>query len=135
MSLKETRSTCPYCGVGCGVIIGSDQNQIISVRGDPDHPANRGKLCSKGSSLHLSAKASEVESSRVLMSMIRRDRDAPWVNTNWEEALDHSAQRLSQIVAQSGPDAVGFYISGQLLTVAPRYKTPQHQDPIEQRFG
>lgn len=116
MSLKETRSTCPYCGVGCGVIIGSDQNQIISVRGDPDHPANRGKLCSKGSSLHLSAKASEVESSRVLMPMIRRDRDAPWVNTNWEEALDHSAQRLSQIVAQSGPDAVGFYISGQLLT-------------------
>ena len=53
--MKETRSTCPYCGVGCGVIIQSQGEQITGVRGDPDHPANFGRLCSKGSSLHLTA--------------------------------------------------------------------------------
>ena len=54
MTLKETKSTCCYCGVGCGVIIQSDQNKIINVVGDPDHPANYGRLCTKGSALHLS---------------------------------------------------------------------------------
>ncbi len=116
MTLQETRSTCPYCGVGCGVIIGSAQNQIISVRGDPDHPANLGKLCSKGSSLHLSAQASTVESSRALTPLLRQDRDQPFAATSWNEAIEHSAKRLGQIIGESGPDAVGFYISGQLLT-------------------
>jgi len=116
MTLQETRSTCPYCGVGCGVIIGSAQNQIISVRGDPDHPANLGKLCSKGSSLHLSAQASTVESSRALTPLLREDRDQPFAATSWSEAIEHSAKRLGQIIGESGPDAVGFYVSGQLLT-------------------
>ena len=53
----ETRSTCPYCGVGCGVIIKSTGAQITGVRGDPDHPANFGRLCTKGSTLHLTATA------------------------------------------------------------------------------
>jgi len=55
--MTETRSTCPYCGVGCGVIIQSEGAQITGVRGDPDHPANFGRLCSKGNSLHLTAAA------------------------------------------------------------------------------
>jgi assimilatory nitrate reductase catalytic subunit len=54
--MQETKSTCCYCGVGCGVIIQSEGEKIISVRGDPEHPANFGRLCTKGSTLHLSAK-------------------------------------------------------------------------------
>ena len=53
--MQETKSTCPYCGVGCGVIIESDGAQITGVRGDPTHPANFGRLCTKGSTLHLTA--------------------------------------------------------------------------------
>ncbi|MDO8375408.1 MAG: hypothetical protein Q7T39_26070, partial [Polaromonas sp.] len=53
--MTETRSTCPYCGVGCGVIIESKGDEITGVRGDPDHPANFGRLCTKGSTLHLTA--------------------------------------------------------------------------------
>jgi assimilatory nitrate reductase catalytic subunit len=56
-ALTHTRSTCPYCGVGCGVIIESQGEQITGVRGDPDHPANFGRLCTKGSTLHLTASA------------------------------------------------------------------------------
>ena len=52
---RETRSTCPYCGVGCGVIVESQGNVITGVRGDPEHPANFGRLCTKGSTLHLTA--------------------------------------------------------------------------------
>ena len=51
----ETRSTCPYCGVGCGVVIEHDEGRITGVRGDPDHPANFGQLCTKGRTLHLTA--------------------------------------------------------------------------------
>ena len=51
--VSETRSTCPYCGVGCGVIIEAQGAQITGVRGDPEHPANHGRLCSKGSTLAL----------------------------------------------------------------------------------
>ena len=55
--MTETKSTCPYCGVGCGVIIDSDGAQITGVRGDPEHPANFGRLCTKGATLHLTASA------------------------------------------------------------------------------
>jgi assimilatory nitrate reductase catalytic subunit len=65
----ETRSTCPYCGVGCGVIIESDGAQITGVRGDPDHPANFGRLCTKGSTLHLTAAASITRQVRALQPM------------------------------------------------------------------
>ena len=55
--MKQTKSTCCYCGVGCGVIIHSENNKIIDVKGDPDHPANFGRLCTKGSTLALTASA------------------------------------------------------------------------------
>ena len=54
--MSETRSTCCYCGVGCGVIITSDDGRVTDVRGDPAHPANFGRLCTKGATLHLSAR-------------------------------------------------------------------------------
>ena len=114
--MAETKSTCPYCGVGCGVIIESDGRQITGVRGDPDHPANAGRLCSKGSTLHLSATAAVTRQTRLLHPMRRERRgDAPQ-RLGWEAALDLASERFGDVIAAHGPDAVGFYVSGQLLT-------------------
>ena len=114
--MTETRSTCPYCGVGCGVIIESRGSQITGVRGDPDHPANFGRLCTKGSTLHLTASADITTQARLLHPMQRSRRGAPAQRTDWDTALDQAASRFAGIIQQHGPDAVGFYISGQLLT-------------------
>jgi len=114
--MTATRSTCPYCGVGCGVIIESSGSQITGVRGDPDHPANFGRLCTKGSSLHLTASADITAQARLLYPMQRSQRGAPAQRTDWDSALDQAASRFAGIIDEHGPDAVGFYISGQLLT-------------------
>jgi len=113
---SETRSTCPYCGVGCGVIIESDGPRITGVRGDPDHPANFGRLCSKGSTLHLTASDAITRQVRLLQPMQRLTRDAAPQPLGWDAAMTGAADRLAGIVQAHGPDAVGFYISGQLLT-------------------
>ena len=114
--MAETRSTCPYCGVGCGVIIESDGAQITGVRGDPEHPANFGRLCTKGSTLHLSATQAVTLQTRLLRPMRRAQRGGPLAPAAWDDALDEVAVRLGDIVLRDGPDALGFYISGQLLT-------------------
>jgi assimilatory nitrate reductase catalytic subunit len=114
--MKETRSTCPYCGVGCGVIIESEGPQITGVRGDPAHPANLGRLCSKGATLHLSAKAEVSQQNRLLAPQFRASRDQAFSEITWHLAIQHAAEKIAQTVAQHGPDAVGFYVSGQLLT-------------------
>jgi assimilatory nitrate reductase catalytic subunit len=116
MSLRETKSTCPYCGVGCGVIIESQGAQITGVRGDPDHPANFGRLCSKGSTLHLTASAAITQQTRLLQPMRREHRGASPKAIGWDSALDFAATTFSQIITEHGADAVGFYVSGQLLT-------------------
>jgi assimilatory nitrate reductase catalytic subunit len=115
-ALREVRSTCPYCGVGCGVLIKTEGGRITGVRGDPDHPANFGKLCTKGGALHLSAKPELLPQVRALRPELRTQRDAPRRAVRWDEALDHVAQRFAAIIAEHGPDSVGFYISGQMLT-------------------
>ena len=113
---RETRSTCPYCGVGCGVVIESDGDQITGVRGDPDHPANFGRLCSKGSTLHLTASAPITQQARLLHPMRREHRGERPVRVGWDQALGFASETFAQVIRESGPDAVGFYISGQLLT-------------------
>ena len=115
MTHTETRSTCPYCGVGCGVIIEHDATQITSVRGDPQHPANAGRLCTKGSTLALTA-APHLRSQRALQPLRRVARGQPLQPVAWHEALDEVASRVAATVAQHGPDSVGLYLSGQLLT-------------------
>ena len=108
--MTETRSTCPYCGVGCGVVIESQGSQITGVRGDPEHPANFGRLCTKGQSLHLTASAPITLHQRLRTPTLHgREVD-------WDEALDTAADKFAEIARAHGPDAVGFYISGQLLT-------------------
>jgi assimilatory nitrate reductase catalytic subunit len=114
--LRETRSTCPYCGVGCGVIIESEGEQITGVRGDPDHPANFGRLCTKGSTLHLTAAAPITHQARLLHPMRREHRGDRPARVTWEQALGFATESFAQVIRENGPDAVGFYISGQLLT-------------------
>ncbi|MBU7573865.1 MAG: molybdopterin-dependent oxidoreductase [Hydrogenophaga sp.] len=116
MNPITTRSTCPYCGVGCGVLIESVGSQITGVRGDPQHPANFGRLCTKGQTLHLTASPAIAEQTRLLQPMQRAQRGAPASPLAWDAALDLAAGRFASVVEQHGPDAVGFYISGQLLT-------------------
>ena len=114
--MKETRSTCPYCGVGCGVIIASHAGQITGVRGDPQHPANFGRLCSKGATLHLSASPSVNQSARLLQPQKRLVRGGSLLPMDWDSAMHWASQTLASIVRAHGPDALGFYVSGQLLT-------------------
>ncbi len=114
--MRETRSTCCYCGVGCGVIVESDGVQITGVRGDPEHPANFGRLCSKGSTLHLTAAAHITRQSRLLEPLHRAVRGGPTRPLGWDAALDLAADRFAATIDAHGPDAVGFYLSGQLLT-------------------
>jgi len=102
--------------VGCGVIIESQGDQITGVRGDPDHPANLGRLCSKGANLALTATREVTLQSRLLYPMQRSARGAAAQRITWDTALDFAAGKLAQIIRADGPDAVGFYISGQLLT-------------------
>ena len=110
--MRETKSTCCYCGVGCGVVIQSEGNRIVGVRGDADHPANFGRLCTKGSTLHLSARLDN----RALHPELRRRRNEARERASWDEALEYAARRFAATIRQHGPDSVAFYISGQLLT-------------------
>ncbi|QPC91844.1 nitrate reductase [Mesorhizobium sp. INR15] len=103
---REVRTTCPYCGVGCGVLAKVAADGEVSVRGDPDHPANFGRLCSKGSAL---AETIGLDG-RLLYPEIHGRR------AGWDEALSLVASTFSRTIAEHGPDAVAFYVSGQLLT-------------------
>jgi assimilatory nitrate reductase catalytic subunit len=114
--MTETRSTCPYCGVGCGVIIESQGEQITGVRGDPDHPANFGRLCTKGSTLHHTAAKPITLQARLLQPAHRFSRQSAPRAVSWDTALDLAVDKFSQVITDHGPNAVGFYISGQLLT-------------------
>lgn len=114
--LRESKATCCYCGVGCGVIIQSDGEKITGVRGDPDHPANFGRLCTKGSTLHLTANPLLQQQARALVPEMRVSRDAPRESVTWDESLNFIARKFADTIRDHGPDSVAFYISGQLLT-------------------
>src|SRR5262245_24984347 len=104
------RTTCPYCGVGCGVLVRPDAIGGASVAGDPDHPANFGRLCSKGAALGETI----ALDGRLLHPMLRQ-ADGARVRTSWDVALDRVASGIHDTVARHGPQAVAFYLSGQLL--------------------
>ncbi|GBU17667.1 MULTISPECIES: nitrate reductase [Methylobacterium] len=100
------RTTCAYCGVGCGVLATPDGQGGAAIAGDPDHPANFGRLCSKGSALGETLGLED----RLLHPMLDGRR------ASWEEALGAVAGGLRRTIERHGPDSVAFYLSGQLLT-------------------
>jgi assimilatory nitrate reductase catalytic subunit len=110
-SLRATKTTCPYCGVGCGVLATPDGQGGAAISGDPEHPANFGRLCSKGSALGETL----ALDGRLLHPMIRCSKGT-MERVDWRDALDHVAHRLQHIIARDGAKAVAFYLSGQMLT-------------------
>ncbi|MCE8032754.1 nitrate reductase [Billgrantia tianxiuensis] len=104
--MREARTTCPYCGVGCGVLASVENERIVEVQGDPEHPANFGRLCVKGSALH------ETLGHHGRLTRPRVDG----VETDWNTALEAVAERLAAVRAAHGPQALAAYLSGQLLT-------------------
>src|SRR5438046_759532 len=110
-ALRATRTSCPHCGVGCGVWATPDNSGGAAISGDPGHPANFGRLCSKGSALGETLGLED----RLLYPMIRCSK-GNMERVAWSDALDHVAHRFQHIVARDGPGAVAFYLSGQLLT-------------------
>src|ERR1700753_359477 len=110
-TLRATRTTCAYCGVGCGVLATPDGSGGAAISGDPEHPANFGRLCSKGSAL---GETLGLEG-RLLHPMIRCDKGA-MEQVAWSDALDNVPLRLQHIIRRDGPGAVACYLSGQLLT-------------------
>ena len=105
------RTTCPYCGVGCGVLAKPDGRGGAVIAGDPAHPANYGRLCSKGSALDETLGLEN----RLLHPMLRQ-ADGAYAKASWPGALDTVADGFRSIVERDGPSAVAFYLSGQLLT-------------------
>jgi assimilatory nitrate reductase catalytic subunit len=109
--LRAISTTCAYCGVGCGILATPDGRGGAAISGDPEHPANFGRLCSKGSALGETLGLAN----RLLYPMIRCGKGT-MERVAWSDALDHVAHRFQHIIARDGPGAVAFYLSGQLLT-------------------
>lgn len=108
--VKSVRSVCPYCGVGCGMVLESDGKKVIKVSGDKNHPSNFGRLCTKG---QTSAQAL-VNSGRMESAFVRTERHRDPVKTPMAQAISTAAKRLRDILDQYGPDALSFYVSGQM---------------------
>jgi assimilatory nitrate reductase catalytic subunit len=100
------RTTCPYCGVGCGILATRQPDGQVKIAGDPEHPATFGRLCSKGLVLGETMGLEQ----RQLYPLINGAR------TSWEDAIAKVADGFRETIAQHGPESVAFYVSGQLLT-------------------
>jgi sulfite reductase (NADPH) flavoprotein alpha-component len=107
---KSVRSVCPYCGVGCGMVLETDGKKITKVSGDKNHPSNFGRLCTKG---QTSAQAL-TNSGRMESAFVRSERSRDPVKTPIAQAITTTAKRLREILDQHGPDAISFYVSGQM---------------------
>jgi assimilatory nitrate reductase catalytic subunit len=103
---RTTQTTCPYCGVGCGVTVNQDSQGLAPVSGDQQHPANFGRLCVKGSSLHETV--DHVD--RLLYPTVLGKR------SSWESSLNLVADKMQQVIQEYGPEAVAIYAAGQILT-------------------
>ncbi|OAA25834.1 sulfite reductase (NADPH) flavoprotein, alpha-component [Frankia sp. EI5c] len=123
MTPARTRTVCSYCGVGCGMIVETDtdtdtgtggRRRVSRVSGDRAHPANGGRLCTKGAtSAEMLAAPGRLASARV-----RRERGGEPVDVPLDEAITTAARRLRSIIDEHGPDAVALYVSGQLTLEA-----------------
>lgn len=87
---QETTTICPYCGVGCGIIVSSKDGKVINTEGDPDHPINRGSLCTKGGSLFQLANNEQ----RITKVMYRKPYGTKWEYKSWDWAMKKIAERV-----------------------------------------
>ncbi|WP_456867393.1 molybdopterin-dependent oxidoreductase [Galbibacter sp. BG1] len=113
MLKEEVKTTCSYCGVGCGIVVKKDAQNKVYVEGDKDHPVNKGMLCSKGMNLHYVANDT---SDRILYPEMRWSKSHPRERVSWDDAMERAASVFKSIIKKHGPDSVGFYVSGQCLT-------------------
>jgi len=113
MQNTSSKTTCCYCGVGCGIIVHREKNGGISVEGDKDHPVNKGMLCSKGMNLHYTVMD---QTSRILYPEMRYAKNQPRQRVSWDTALERTAAVFTTLIEKYGPDSVAFYASGQCLT-------------------
>ncbi len=110
---ESFKTTCCYCGVGCGIVVHKDRQGKISVEGDKDHPVNKGMLCSKGMNLHYTVMDA---TDRLLYPEMRYSKALPRQRVSWDQALERTAAVFKTIIDKYGPDSVAFYASGQCLT-------------------
>jgi ferredoxin-nitrate reductase len=103
---------CPYCGTGCGLEVEVAGGRVRRVRGDTRHPVNRGRTCRKPLELGSAVHAPD----RATVPLVRASRASGFTPGTWDDALGHVAGELTRIRAEHGPDAIAFYVSGQLLT-------------------
>jgi sulfite reductase (NADPH) flavoprotein alpha-component len=109
-SAKSVRTVCPYCGVGCGMILQVEHGRVVKVSGDKNHPANFGRLCTKG----VTCAEALTAPGRLTSASLRTDRGAERQRLPIGTAVAEAAARLQKIIEQHGPDSVAFYVSGQL---------------------
>lgn len=109
MGVETVKSICPYCGVGCGVVLDVEDGRIVRLSGDKDHPANRGRLCTKGKTAHEAIAAP----GRLESALVRGEGVAPEA-ASIDAAIVETARRLCSIADEHGPDAVALYVSGQM---------------------
>lgn len=112
-SVESYKTTCSYCGVGCGIVVNKTKDGKLQVEGDPDHPVNRGMLCSKGRSLHYVAMDM---TDRLTYPEMRWARNLPLERVTWDSALERTARVFRTLIDKFGPNSVAFYVSGQCLT-------------------
>lgn len=110
MTCENIKTVCPYCGVGCGMVLHVEDGQVIKISGDKDHPTNYGRLCTKGQSAHVALR----KSGRLESAFERRTRDADPIPVPVDLAIPDTARRLRAILDEHGPDALSFYVSGQM---------------------
>ncbi|WP_028626468.1 sulfite reductase subunit alpha [Metapseudomonas resinovorans] len=110
MANKTVRSVCPYCGVGCGIVMEVANNRVVKVTGDKNHPSNFGRLCTKGNTCAQPL----TDSGRMEHAYLRHERSRDPVRTGIDEAIQDTASRLRALLETHGPDAISFYVSGQM---------------------
>src|ERR1017187_1043190 len=99
---RSVKTVCPYCGVGCGMILQVENNRVVKVTGDPEHPANFGRLCAKGNTVALTLNSSD----RLEAAYVRGDKISERTRVPMNLALKQTAERLQKISTEHGPDAV-----------------------------
>lgn len=110
---KSYKTTCCYCGVGCGMVVTKDRSGKLQVEGDKDHPVNKGMLCSKGMNLHYTVMD---KGDRLLHPEVRYNKQMERKRVTWDEALDRTVAVFTTLIKKYGPNSVGIYASGQCLT-------------------